>query len=81
MSSSTAISRINRVISQLNLNLTSSNNTHNNHNHTTNPVKVVVTGAAGNIAYSLLFMIAQGKLLGDSQPIELRLLGNFITLL
>ncbi len=37
-------------------------------------VKVVVTGAAGNIAYSLLFMIAQGKLLGDNQPIELRLL-------
>ncbi len=38
------------------------------------PVRVVVTGAAGNIAYSLLFMVAQGKLLGDNQPIELRLL-------
>jgi malate dehydrogenase len=38
------------------------------------PVKVVVTGAAGNIAYSLLFMIAQGRMLGPDQPIELRLL-------
>ena len=33
-----------------------------------------MTGAAGNIAYSLLWMIGQGKLLGDDQPIELRLL-------
>ena len=38
------------------------------------PVIVTVTGAAGNIAYSLLWMIGQGKLLGDDQPIELRLL-------
>ncbi|MES1917313.1 MAG: hypothetical protein MHM6MM_009050, partial [Cercozoa sp. M6MM] len=38
------------------------------------PVKVLVTGAAGNIAYSLLFGIARGKLLGDDTPIELRLL-------
>jgi adenosylcobinamide amidohydrolase len=43
------------------------------------PVRVVVTGAAGNIAYSLLFMVAQGKLLGDDQPIELRLLGKIGT--
>jgi len=41
---------------------------------TKKPVKVVVTGAAGNIAYAILFMIGQGKLLGDDQPIELRLL-------
>jgi malate dehydrogenase len=38
------------------------------------PLKVVVTGAAGQIAYSLLWMIIQGKLAGDDQPIELRLL-------
>lgn len=37
-------------------------------------VVVTVTGAAGNIAYSLLWMVGQGKLLGDDQPIELRLL-------
>jgi hypothetical protein len=41
---------------------------------TKKPVKVVVTGAAGNIAYAILFQIGQGKLLGDDQPIELRLL-------
>jgi len=41
---------------------------------TKKPVKVVVTGAAGNIAYAILFQIGQGKVLGDDQPIELRLL-------
>lgn len=38
------------------------------------PVKVAVTGAAGQIGYSLLFRIASGQLLGPDQPIELRLL-------
>ena len=38
------------------------------------PVKVAVTGAAGQICYSLLFRIASGALLGPDQPIELRLL-------
>nr|WP_208390410.1 malate dehydrogenase [Brooklawnia cerclae] len=37
------------------------------------PVKVAVTGAAGQICYSLLFRIASGSLLGD-RPVELRLL-------
>ncbi|CAL8971069.1 Malate dehydrogenase [Tessaracoccus sp. O5.2] len=37
------------------------------------PVKIAVTGAAGQICYSLLFRIASGSLLGDT-PIELRLL-------
>jgi len=37
------------------------------------PVKVAVTGAAGQICYSLLFRIASGALLGDT-PVELRLL-------
>ncbi len=37
------------------------------------PVKIAVTGAAGQICYSLLFRIASGALLGDT-PIELRLL-------
>ncbi|MDR1999871.1 MAG: malate dehydrogenase [Frankiaceae bacterium] len=38
------------------------------------PVKVAVTGAAGQIGYSLLFRIASGALLGPSTPVELRLL-------
>ena len=38
------------------------------------PIKVAVTGAAGQICYSLLFRIASGALLGPDQPVELRLL-------
>ena len=38
------------------------------------PVKVAVTGAAGQICYSLLFRIASGALLGPDQSVELRLL-------
>ncbi|KUG59331.1 malate dehydrogenase [Serinicoccus chungangensis] len=38
------------------------------------PVKVAVTGAAGQIGYSLLFRIASGELLGPDTPVELRLL-------
>lgn len=38
------------------------------------PVTVTVTGAAGNIAYSLLFRIAAGEMLGADQPVILKLL-------
>lgn len=38
------------------------------------PMRVVVTGAAGNIAYSILFGIGRGKLLGPKQKVELVLL-------
>jgi malate dehydrogenase len=38
------------------------------------PLKVAVTGAAGQIGYSLLFRLASGELLGPDRPIELRLL-------
>jgi len=38
------------------------------------PVKVTVTGAAGAISYSLLFRIGAGQMLGDEQPVELRML-------
>nr|VFK50028.1 MAG: malate dehydrogenase (NAD) [Candidatus Kentron sp. TC] len=38
------------------------------------PVHVAVTGAAGQIAYSLLFRIASGEMLGKDQPVILRLL-------
>lgn len=40
----------------------------------TTPVKVVITGAAGNIGYILAFMVSQGRLLGPSTPIDLCLL-------
>lgn len=38
------------------------------------PLRVAVTGAAGQISYSLLFRIASGQMLGDDQPIILQLL-------
>ena len=41
---------------------------------TATPVKVAVTGAAGQIGYSLLFRIASGALLGPDQPVHLNLL-------
>jgi malate dehydrogenase len=39
-----------------------------------NPVRVTVTGAAGQIGYSLVFRIASGQLLGPDRPVDLRLL-------
>ncbi len=36
--------------------------------------RIVITGAAGHIAYSLLFRIASGELLGPDQPVALNLL-------
>lgn len=38
------------------------------------PLKVAVTGAAGQIGYSLLFRLASGSLLGPDRPIQLQLL-------
>ncbi|HEX5193532.1 MAG TPA: malate dehydrogenase [Solirubrobacteraceae bacterium] len=40
----------------------------------TTPVKVAVTGAAGQIGYALLFRIASGQLLGSDTPVHLTLL-------
>jgi malate dehydrogenase len=39
-----------------------------------NPVRITVTGAAGQIGYSLVFRIASGQLLGPDTPVDLRLL-------
>ena len=39
-----------------------------------NPVRVAVTGAAGQIGYSILFRIASGQMLGNDQPVILQLL-------
>src|SRR3954449_6693861 len=41
---------------------------------TKEPVRVAVTGAAGQIGYSLLFRIASGSMLGPDQPVILQLL-------
>src|ERR1700751_5341933 len=38
------------------------------------PVRVVITGAAGQIGYSLVFRAASGALLGPDQPVILHLL-------
>ena len=38
------------------------------------PVRITVTGAAGQIGYALLFRIASGAMLGDDQPVILQLL-------
>ena len=39
-----------------------------------NPLKVTITGAAGNISYSLLWRVASGDVFGPDQPLELTLL-------
>jgi len=41
---------------------------------TKSPIKVAVTGAAGQIGYALLFRIASGAMPGPHQPAELRML-------
>ena len=38
------------------------------------PVRVTITGAAGQIGYALLFRIASGAMLGPEQPVILQLL-------
>src|SRR4051812_27362559 len=38
------------------------------------PIRVAVTGAAGNIGYALLFRIASGEMLGEDTPVHLSLL-------
>ena len=38
------------------------------------PVRVAITGAAGQIGYSLVFRVASGSLLGPDQPVILHLL-------
>ena len=38
------------------------------------PIRVAITGAAGQIGYSLLFRIASGAVFGPDQPVELNLI-------
>ena len=42
--------------------------------NTSNPIRVAVTGAAGQIGYSLLFRIASGAMFGPKQPVILHLI-------
>ena len=37
------------------------------------PVRITITGAAGQIGYSLLFRIASGQMLGPDQPVILQI--------
>src|SRR6478736_1682843 len=46
----------------------------NSQTHTTSPIRVAVTGAAGQIGYSLLFRIASGAMFGPEQPVILHLI-------
>ncbi|MCB1034642.1 MAG: malate dehydrogenase, partial [Acidobacteria bacterium] len=38
------------------------------------PVRVAITGAAGNIGYALAFRVAAGDMLGPDQPVILQLI-------
>src|SRR5437879_2947258 len=38
------------------------------------PIKIAITGAAGQIGYQLLFRIASGSMLGPEQPVVLHLI-------
>jgi len=38
------------------------------------PINITITGAAGNIAYAAVFRIASGQMLGNDQPINLKLI-------
>jgi malate dehydrogenase len=38
------------------------------------PIRVAITGAAGQICYSLIFRVANGDMLGPEQPVILQLL-------
>jgi len=40
----------------------------------TSPIKVAITGAAGQIGYSLLFRVASGAMFGPDQPVQLQLI-------
>ena len=42
--------------------------------NTQTPIRVAVTGAAGQIGYSLLFRIASGAVFGPDQPVALNLI-------
>lgn len=67
-----ANNRVNRVLAHLQPSLSASTTMANN-TAAQSPLNVVVTGAAGNIAYAILFMIGSGGMAGD-RKINLRLL-------
>jgi len=70
----TSSNRLEKLYKQINppKNIQNTRMTANNNNNT--PLRICVTGAAGQIAYSLLPMICQGRMLGPNQPVILHLL-------
>jgi len=50
------------------------NNPYRNKSMSKKPIRVAVTGAAGNIGYALLFRIASGQMFGPDQPVALNLI-------
>ena len=73
-STSSSISRLSRRLQMSTTGGGSSGSAVKSVAYSKKPMVVTVTGAAGQIGYSILFMIAAGRMLGDDQPIELRLL-------
>ena len=71
---SSSISRISRRLQMSTTSGSSAGSALKGVTYSKKPMVVTVTGAAGQIGYSILFMIASGRMLGDDQPIELRLL-------
>lgn len=68
------MNRLNKLVGHLNASSSSSLVKNDTAGFFPRPVRVVVTGAAGNIAYAILFMIGNGNLLGANTPIDLVLL-------
>lgn len=44
--------------------------------HETKALRIAITGASGNVAYSLAFMVGQGQMFGASQPVILHLISR-----
>ena len=70
----TTASSISRLSRRLQMSTATSSGSVKGVTYSKKPMVVTVTGAAGQIGYSILFMIAAGRMLGEDQPIELRLL-------
>ncbi|GAB5365062.1 hypothetical protein AAMO2058_001024200 [Amorphochlora amoebiformis] len=69
------MNRISKIVEHIRKGNTTSGESHNVKGFVQKPpIRVCLTGAAGNIGYSLGLLIGNGRLLGPDQPIDLRLL-------
>mmetsp|Transcript_48697 Transcript_48697/g.95475 ORF Transcript_48697/g.95475 Transcript_48697/m.95475 type:complete len:361 (+) Transcript_48697:29-1111(+) len=66
--------RINRILNQLQPSAECKQVSANATASYKKPLNVTITGACGNIAYSLIFQLCNGAMLGDEQPFHLKLL-------